>query len=183
MSEAKQWILEAIDSLQSNKTRPDFQRISARLKRMHGLDPDCTRAELKKLIQEKKVREVHSKGSISYWNAAKRKSVKKHALSCEFMGEQAKHGSFYSIDSSESFMDYEASHSSFNNSATADSFLEYEDQELQGDKDLFWSEPNIQEHLESQDSSCTMDIREGECSTECSQFGLSFCALHLLLCI
>lgn len=49
------------------------------VRRRHGSDPDRTRAELEKLIQEQTVLKVSYKGSISYRNAAKvqRKSRKK----------------------------------------------------------------------------------------------------------
>lgn len=49
------------------------------VRRRHGSDPDRTRAELEKLIQEQTVLKVSYKGSISYRNAAKvqRKSRKR----------------------------------------------------------------------------------------------------------
>lgn len=49
------------------------------VRRRHGSDPDRTRTELEKLIQEQTVLKVSYKGSISYRNAAKvqRKSRKK----------------------------------------------------------------------------------------------------------
>ncbi|XP_048103153.1 uncharacterized protein LOC125297051 isoform X1 [Alosa alosa] len=90
----RKWILEAIDSLQSNKTRPDMQRICRRLKRKHGSDPFCTRAELEKLVQKKKVDKVICKGSISYRNPAKkvqRKRQKKSELTPDCSSEQAKY--------------------------------------------------------------------------------------------
>ncbi|KAM6972428.1 sterile alpha motif domain-containing protein 1 [Aplochiton taeniatus] len=81
MSETKyrDWILETIDSLRSRKARPDLERICRMVRRRHGSDPDRTRAELEKLIQEQTVLKVSYKGSISYRNAAKvqRKSRKK----------------------------------------------------------------------------------------------------------
>ncbi|XP_076142038.1 uncharacterized protein LOC143124407 isoform X2 [Alosa pseudoharengus] len=90
----RKWILEAIDSLQSIKTRPDMQRICARLKRKHGSDPFRTRAELEKLVQKKKVDKVICKGSISYRNPAKkvqRKRQKKSELTPGCSSEQAKY--------------------------------------------------------------------------------------------
>uniref|UniRef100_W5MUY9 Sterile alpha motif domain containing 1b n=1 Tax=Lepisosteus oculatus TaxID=7918 RepID=W5MUY9_LEPOC len=81
MSEPKyrDWILETIDSLRSRKARPDLDRICRMVRRRHGSDPDRTRLELEKLIQEQTVLKVSYKGSISYRNAAKvqRKSRKK----------------------------------------------------------------------------------------------------------
>ncbi|KAK9539849.1 hypothetical protein VZT92_002338 [Zoarces viviparus] len=78
----REWILETIDSLRSRKARPDLERICRMVRRRHGSDPDRTRTELEKLIQEQTVLKVSYKGSISYRNAAKvqRKSRKK----CEF---------------------------------------------------------------------------------------------------
>ncbi|XP_057698589.1 sterile alpha motif domain-containing protein 1 [Corythoichthys intestinalis] len=74
-----EWILETIDSLRSRKARPDLERICRMVRRRHGSDPDRTRVELEKLIQEQTVLKVSYKGSISYRNAAKvqRKSRKK----------------------------------------------------------------------------------------------------------
>ncbi|XP_061535884.1 sterile alpha motif domain-containing protein 1 [Phycodurus eques] len=75
----QEWILETIDSLRSRKARPDLERICRMVRRRHGSDPDRTREELEKLIQEQTVLKVSYKGSISYRNAAKvqRKSRKK----------------------------------------------------------------------------------------------------------
>ncbi|XP_041960876.1 NACHT, LRR and PYD domains-containing protein 5-like isoform X3 [Alosa sapidissima] len=90
----RKWILEAIDSLQSSKTRPDMQRICGRLKRKHGSDPFRTRAELEKLVQKKKVDKVICMGSISYRNPAKkvqRKRQKKSELTPDCSSEQAKY--------------------------------------------------------------------------------------------
>ncbi|XP_077381146.1 sterile alpha motif domain-containing protein 1 [Festucalex cinctus] len=67
----REWILETIDSLRSRKARPDLERICRMVRRRHGSDPDRTRAELEKLIQEQTVLKVSYKGSISYRNAAK----------------------------------------------------------------------------------------------------------------
>ncbi|XP_061844090.2 sterile alpha motif domain-containing protein 1 [Nerophis lumbriciformis] len=77
----REWILETIDSLRSRKARPDLERICRMVRRRHGSDPDRTRAELEKLIQDQTVLKVSYKGSISYRNAAKvqRKSRKKEA--------------------------------------------------------------------------------------------------------
>ncbi|KAM9856951.1 sterile alpha motif domain-containing protein 1 [Aulostomus maculatus] len=78
-SKYRDWILETIDSLRSRKARPDLERICRMVRRRHGSDPDRTRTELEKLIQEQTVLKVSYKGSISYRNAAKvqRKSRKK----------------------------------------------------------------------------------------------------------
>ncbi|XP_041961009.1 atherin [Alosa sapidissima] len=119
MSEPKyrDWILETIDSLRSRKARPDLERICRMVRRRHGSDPDRTRAELEKLIQEQTVLKVSYKGSISYRNAAKvqRKSRKKSELtpdrssgSGESLGEQAKHATFNNNgDSAHSLTDQE----------------------------------------------------------------------------
>ena len=87
------------------------------VRRRHGSDPDRTRAELEKLIQEQTVLKVSYKGSISYRNAAKvqRKSRKKSELtpdrssgSGESLGEQAKHATFNNNgDSAHSLTDQE----------------------------------------------------------------------------
>ncbi|MEQ2294416.1 hypothetical protein AMECASPLE_003653 [Ameca splendens] len=81
----REWILETIDSLRSRKARPDLERICRMVRRRHGSDPDRTRTELEKLIQEQTVLKVSYKGSISYRNAAKvqRKSRKRS----EFIGD------------------------------------------------------------------------------------------------
>ncbi|XP_050969176.1 atherin isoform X2 [Labeo rohita] len=104
MSEPKyrEWILETIDSLRSRKARPDLERICRMVRRRHGSDPDKTRAELEKLIQEQTVLKVSYKGSISYRNAAKvQRKCRKRAepttdssSSGESLGEQSKHASF-----------------------------------------------------------------------------------------
>ncbi|XP_051982658.1 sterile alpha motif domain-containing protein 1-like isoform X2 [Xyrauchen texanus] len=96
MSEPKyrQWILETIDSLRSRKARPDLERICRMVRRRHGSDPDQTRAELEKLIQEQTVLKVSYKGSISYRNAAKvqRKCRKRtEPNGDESVREQTKH--------------------------------------------------------------------------------------------
>ncbi|XP_058630169.1 atherin isoform X3 [Onychostoma macrolepis] len=104
MSEPKyrEWILETIDSLRSRKARPDLERICRMVRRRHGSDPDKTRAELEKLIQEQTVLKVSYKGSISYRNAAKvqRKCRKRteqtpdsSSGSGESLGEHGKHAS------------------------------------------------------------------------------------------
>uniref|UniRef100_A0A8C7N018 Sterile alpha motif domain containing 1b n=1 Tax=Oncorhynchus kisutch TaxID=8019 RepID=A0A8C7N018_ONCKI len=118
MSESKyrDWILETIDSLRSRKARPDLERICRMVRRRHGSDPDRTREELEKLIQEQTVLKVSYKGSISYRNAAKvqRKSRKKSDFTpgsgggSEVEGEQAKHSSLNNNgDSAHSFTDLE----------------------------------------------------------------------------
>lgn len=86
------------------------------VRRRHGSDPDRTREELEKLIQEQTVLKVSYKGSISYRNAAKvqRKSRKKSDFTPgsgggrEVEGEQAKHSSLNNNgDSAHSFTDLE----------------------------------------------------------------------------
>ncbi|KAM9769960.1 sterile alpha motif domain-containing protein 1-like [Menidia menidia] len=67
----REWILETIDSLRSRKARPDLERICRMVRRRHGSDPERTRAELDKLIQEQTVLKVSYKGSTSYRNAAR----------------------------------------------------------------------------------------------------------------
>ncbi|XP_077057435.1 sterile alpha motif domain-containing protein 1 [Siphateles boraxobius] len=97
MSEPKyrEWILETIDSLRSRKARPDLERICRMVRRRHGSDPDNTRAELEKLIQEQTVLKVSYKGSISYRNAAKvQRKCRKRSEQTESTREQTKHASF-----------------------------------------------------------------------------------------
>ncbi|XP_067115099.1 sterile alpha motif domain-containing protein 1 isoform X2 [Osmerus mordax] len=115
MSEPKyrDWILETIDSLRSRKARPDLERICRMVRRRHGSDPDRTRAELEKLIQEQTVLKVSYKGSISYRNAAKvqRKSRKKNEFTpgggAETTRERGKHAMSNNGDSAHSFSDPE----------------------------------------------------------------------------
>ncbi|XP_062395860.1 uncharacterized protein LOC134084435 isoform X2 [Sardina pilchardus] len=108
MSEHKycDWILEAIDSLQSNKTRPDMERICGRVKRKHGLDPDHTRAELEKLVHEQKLVKVSFKGSISYRDAAKVRR-KKSAFTSSYNIGTFNNNSADNGDSIDSFIDEE----------------------------------------------------------------------------
>ncbi|XP_051560224.1 sterile alpha motif domain-containing protein 1-like isoform X2 [Myxocyprinus asiaticus] len=110
MSEPKyrQWILETIDSLRSRKARPDLERICRMVRRRHGSDPDQTRAELEKLIEEQTVLKVSYKGSISYRNAAKvqrkcRKRMEQNSGSGESVREPTKHANG---DSAHSFTDH-----------------------------------------------------------------------------
>ncbi|XP_029910212.1 atherin [Myripristis murdjan] len=118
MSEPKyrDWILETIDSLRSRKARPDLERICRMVRRRHGSDPDRTRTELEKLIQEQTVLKVSYKGSISYRNAAKvqRKSRKKSEFTAagssgaEAARERTKHDHLHNNgDSAHSFTDQE----------------------------------------------------------------------------
>ncbi|KAG9262722.1 atherin-like [Astyanax mexicanus] len=67
----RDWILDTIDSLRSRKARPDLERICRMVRRRHGSDPERTRAELERLIQERAVLKVSYKGSTSYRNAAR----------------------------------------------------------------------------------------------------------------
>ncbi|XP_070769293.1 sterile alpha motif domain-containing protein 1 [Enoplosus armatus] len=119
----REWILETIDSLRSRKARPDLERICRMVRRRHGSDPDRTRTELEKLIQEQTVLKVSYKGSISYRNAAKvqRKSRKKSEFtaaggssssgssgSAEAARERSKHDPLNNNgDSAHSFTDQE----------------------------------------------------------------------------
>lgn len=112
----REWILETIDSLRSRKARPDLERICRMVRRRHGSDPDRTRTELEKLIQEQTVLKVSYKGSISYRNAAKvqRKSRKKIEFSAaggsgaEAARERSKHEHMNNNgDSAHSFTDQE----------------------------------------------------------------------------
>ncbi|KAJ8390765.1 hypothetical protein AAFF_G00101450 [Aldrovandia affinis] len=103
----RDWILETIDSLRSRKARPDLERICRMVRRRHGSDPDRTRSELEKLIQEQTVLKVSYKGSISYRNAAKvqRKSRKKTEHTSGgggAVGEQTKHAKSNNSDSAHS---------------------------------------------------------------------------------
>ncbi|XP_063044067.1 uncharacterized protein samd1b isoform X2 [Engraulis encrasicolus] len=132
MSEPKyrEWILETIDSLRSRKARPDLERICRMVRRRHGSDPDRTRVELEKLIQEQTVLKVSYKGSISYRNAAKvqRKSRKKSELTPD--------RSSFSSGSSESLGSGELhanKHATFNNNG--DSAHSFTDQEEFGEKE------------------------------------------------
>lgn len=86
------------------------------VRRRHGSDPDQTRAELEKLIQEQTVLKVSYKGSISYRNAAKvqRKCRKRteqadsSSGSGESLAEQTKHASLNNNgDSAHSLTDQE----------------------------------------------------------------------------
>ncbi|MCI4391810.1 hypothetical protein PGIGA_G00138650 [Pangasianodon gigas] len=67
----REWILDTIDSLRSRKARPDLERICRMVRRRHGSEPERTRLELERLIQEHAVLKVNYKGSVSYRNAAK----------------------------------------------------------------------------------------------------------------
>lgn len=86
------------------------------VRRRHGSDPDRTRTELEKLIQEQTVLKVSYKGSISYRNAAKvqRKSRKRSEFtaagssSAEAARERTKHDHLNNNgDSAHSFTDQE----------------------------------------------------------------------------
>ncbi|KAG9337238.1 hypothetical protein JZ751_029523, partial [Albula glossodonta] len=103
----RDWILETIDSLRSRKARPDLERICRMVRRRHGSDPDRTRSELEKLIQEQTVLKVSYKGSISYRNAAKvqrksRKKTEQTTGSGGAVGEQTKHAKSNNSDSAHS---------------------------------------------------------------------------------
>lgn len=74
----QEWILDTIDSLRSRKARPDLERICRMVRRRHGPEPERTRAELEKLIQQRAVLRVSYKGSISYRNAARLQPVGEH---------------------------------------------------------------------------------------------------------
>ncbi|KAK3510376.1 hypothetical protein QTP70_005669 [Hemibagrus guttatus] len=87
----REWILETIDSLRSRKARPDLERICRMVRRRHGSDPDRTRAELEKLIQEQTVLKVNYKGSVSYRNAAK---VQRKCRRKVEQAERSKHAAF-----------------------------------------------------------------------------------------
>ncbi|XP_062395858.1 uncharacterized protein zgc:171452 [Sardina pilchardus] len=109
-------IMNAIDSLvYIGKTKADFEKICKRVKK-HGLNPDRTRAELEKLVQEKKVEIKDSNGSISYRNAAHspRKRRKKSEVtpdcssgSGNSQGKRATFSDNDNNDSIDSFMDEE----------------------------------------------------------------------------
>lgn len=68
------------------------------VRRRHGSDPDRTRAELEKLIQEQTVLKVNYKGSVSYRNAAK--VQRKCRRKVEQAGERTKHAAFDNSGSS-----------------------------------------------------------------------------------
>ncbi|KAG7460280.1 hypothetical protein MATL_G00219660 [Megalops atlanticus] len=103
----RDWILETIDSLRSRKARPDLERICRMVRRRHGSEPERTRSELERLIQEQTVLKVSYKGSISYRNAAKvqRKSRKKtEQLTDGALQQQSKHNIFNHGDSTHSLI-------------------------------------------------------------------------------
>lgn len=62
----KEWVLDTVDLLRQRKARPDFERISRMLERLHGLTPKETKESLEALVNEKKLFKVHFKGNISY---------------------------------------------------------------------------------------------------------------------
>ncbi|KAM7009818.1 sterile alpha motif domain-containing protein 1 [Tautogolabrus adspersus] len=134
----REWILETIDSLRSRKARPDLERICRMVRRRHGSDPDRTRTELEKLIQEQTVLKVSYKGSISYRNAAKvqRKSRKK----CEFTGAGSSSGSAEAARE-------RTKHDHLNNNG--DSAHSFTDQE-EGEED---SQPSPEPHTQTAASS------------------------------
>ncbi|XP_060909522.1 sterile alpha motif domain-containing protein 1 isoform X1 [Labrus mixtus] len=138
----REWILETIDSLRSRKARPDLERICRMVRRRHGSDPDRTRTELEKLIQEQTVLKVSYKGSISYRNAAKvqRKSRKK----CEFTGAGSSSGG--SGGSAEAARE-RTKHDHLNNNG--DSAHSFTDQE-EGEED---SQPSPEPHAQTAASS------------------------------
>nr|XP_046263149.1 sterile alpha motif domain-containing protein 1 [Scatophagus argus] len=132
----REWILETIDSLRSRKARPDLERICRMVRRRHGSDPDRTRTELEKLIQEQTVLKVSYKGSISYRNAAKvqRKSRKKSEFTAA--------GSSSSSSSAEAAKE-RTKHDHLNNNG--DSAHSFTDQE-EGEED---SEPSPDPHTQT----------------------------------
>ncbi|XP_072240561.1 sterile alpha motif domain-containing protein 1 [Leuresthes tenuis] len=138
----REWILETIDSLRSRKARPDLERICRMVRRRHGSDPDRTRTELEKLIQEQTVLKVSYKGSISYRNAAKvqRKSRKK--------------SEFTAAGSSNSDAPRERTKQDHlnNNGDSAHSFTDQEE----GDED---SEPNPDLHTQTSASSPSKKLK------------------------
>lgn len=62
----KEWVLETVDLLKQRKARPDFERISRMLERMHGLTSKESKESLDALVNEEKILKVHFKGNISY---------------------------------------------------------------------------------------------------------------------
>ncbi|CAJ1053166.1 atherin [Xyrichtys novacula] len=147
-SKYREWILETIDSLRSRKARPDLERICRMVRRRHGSDPDRTRTELEKLIQEQTVLKVSYKGSISYRNAAKvqRKSRKKS----EFTGAGSSSSS--SGGSAEAVRE-RTKHDHLNNNG--DSAHSFTDQE-EGEED---SEPNPEPHTQPAASSSGKQLK------------------------
>ncbi|XP_037546105.1 atherin [Nematolebias whitei] len=105
----REWILETIDSLRSRKARPDLERICRMVRRRHGSDPDRTRTELEKLIQEQTVLKVSYKGSISYRNAAKvqRKSRKKSEFAAAGGADAPREGTEHPNNNGDSFTEQE----------------------------------------------------------------------------
>ncbi len=138
----REWILETIDSLRSRKARPDLERICRMVRRRHGSDPDRTRTELEKLIQEQTVLKVSYKGSISYRNAAKvqRKSRKKSEFTAAGSGSSGGGGSAEAARE-------RTKHDHLNNNG--DSAHSFSDQE-EGEGD---SEPSPDPHTQTSASS------------------------------
>ncbi|XP_038569962.1 atherin isoform X2 [Micropterus salmoides] len=156
----REWILETIDSLRSRKARPDLERICRMVRRRHGSDPDRTRTELEKLIQEQTVLKVSYKGSISYRNAAKvqRKSRKKS----EFTAAAAA-----AVSSGAEAARERTKHDHLNNNG--DSAHSFSDQE-EGEED---SEPSPDPH--TQTSASTSDKKLKPASSPSSGNGCLSC--------
>ncbi|XP_048103152.1 NACHT, LRR and PYD domains-containing protein 3-like [Alosa alosa] len=156
-------IVNAIDSLRSSKTKPDFKKICGRVKR-HGLNPDRTHAELEKLVQEQKVEIKDSgNGSISYRNAADlpRKRQKKSKLtpdcsssSGDSQGKRANDNG----DSIDSFMDEE----------------EYEDKEPEPTGAMQNFHPQIS--VQSLATATVLEDTEGGFATQTGSYTCTFCA-------
>ncbi|XP_056228041.1 sterile alpha motif domain-containing protein 1 [Seriola aureovittata] len=144
----REWILETIDSLRSRKARPDLERICRMVRRRHGSDPDRTRTELEKLIQEQTVLKVSYKGSISYRNAAKvqRKSRKKSEFT-------AAGSSSSSSSSSAEAARERTKHDHLNNNG--DSAHSFTDQE-EGEED---SEPSPDPHTQTSASTAGKKLK------------------------
>ncbi|XP_060578958.1 uncharacterized protein LOC132735935 isoform X2 [Ruditapes philippinarum] len=65
----KEWVLEIIDLLRQRKARPDFERISRMIERLHGLNSKETIESLDALVNDEKILKVHFKNNISYRRA------------------------------------------------------------------------------------------------------------------
>lgn len=126
------------------------------VRRRHGSDPDRTRTELEKLIQEQTVLKVSYKGSISYRNAAKvqRKSRKKTELTAA--------GSSSSSSSSAEATRERTKHDHLNNNG--DSAHSFTDQEEDSEPS---PDPSIQTSANTTDNKSASSPSSGNVSLSC----------------
>lgn len=67
----KNLILDTIDQLRSQKSRPDINRICKHMLKCHKVSPKDTKSDLQKCVKEKSILKVDYKDNVSYRNAAK----------------------------------------------------------------------------------------------------------------